>query len=685
MLCRESVLSLILFLLFLLLAAAPAFAQTPPPSGASVVLPAVTVTAPAALEAQPTDAASERRISGETLNERPIARPGEMLEAVPGLIVTQHAGEGKANQYFLRGFNLDHGTDLAIWLDGMPINMRSNAHAQGYADINFLIPELVQSMLVRKGPYWAQEGDFASAGTLRLAYADRLEKNVVLGTAGSFGYWRGLAAGTIEAGNGTLTAAGEIVRYDGVWQIPDAARKYNAFLRYSEGNVDNGLAITALAYTNSWHSTDQIAQRAVYGATPGFFVDRFGAIDPSDGGDTQRYSLSMRWSRSDEKSADKIEAYGIYSTLNLYNNFTYFLNDPLNGDQFQQSDKRKIGGLNASHTQFHPLVGFESATTLGLQARYDDIDLSLFNTFRRMPLSTIRQDHVVETSAGLWAENKTSWLPWFRTILGVRGDMYWASDASDLPGGSSDFTAFIPSPKAALIFGPWAATEFYVNAGLGFHSNDVRGIAQGAPLLVRSRGAEVGVRTQGLKGLESALALFLLEFDSELLFQGDAGTTEPSRPSRRIGVEWTNHYRPVSWASFDLDLSYTHVRFTDYSVMGNYIPGSPAFIGSAGVVLGEATGWFGGVFWRCLGARPLIEDGSVFSNPTSLFNARLGYVFQNGLKLQLDGFNILNTQANQIDYFYTSRLPGEPAGGVNDVHFHPVEPLAVRFTVAKAF
>jgi len=669
----------------------PALGQTPPvaepaaPPGASVVLPAVTVTAPAALEAQPTDAASERRISGETLNERPVQRPGEMLEAVPGLIVTQHSGEGKANQYFLRGFNLDHGTDLALWLDGMPINMRTHAHGQGYADINFLIPELVESMLVRKGPYWAQEGDFSSAGALRMAYANRLEKNVVLGTAGSYGYWRGLAAGTMEAGNGTLTGAAEIVRYDGVWDIPDATRKYNFFLRYNEGNVDNGLAITALAYTNSWHSTDQIPLRAVLGATPGFYLDRFGAVDPTDGGDTQRYSLSMRWSRSNADWATRIEAYGIYSTLNLYNNFTFYLNDPVNGDQFQQSDKRKILGLNAQYTRFHSLAGFQSETTIGLQQRYDDIALGLFNTVARVPTGTIRQDQVTETSVGLWLENKTSWNQWFRTVLGLRGDMYWASDASDLPNGSSQFTAFIPSPKAGLVFEPWEKTEFYLNGGLGFHSNDVRGIAQGAPLLVRSRGAEVGVRSQAFKGFDSALALFVLDFDSELVFQGDAGTTEPSRPSRRVGVEWTNHYRPVSWVQFDLDLSYTHVRFTDYDVLGNYIPGSPAFIGSAGIVLGEATGWFGGLFWRCLGSRPLIEDGSVWSGTTSLFNARLGYVFQNGIKLQVDGFNIFNSQADQISYYYASRLPGEPAGGINDVHFHPVEPTAVRFTVAKSF
>jgi TonB-dependent receptor-like protein len=677
-----------------LLAAGGAHAQAPPnpappppqPTGASTVLPGITVTAPQVLEAQPTDAASERRVSGETLNERPVERPGEMLEAVPGLIVTQHSGEGKANQYFLRGFNLDHGTDLAIWLDGMPVNMRTHAHGQGYADVNFLIPELVQSMLARKGPYWAQEGDFSSVGALRLAYADRLEKNVVLGTAGSFGYWRGLAAGTIDAGNGTLTGAGEIVRYDGVWDIPDATRKYNFFVRYNEGNVANGFAVTALAYTNSWHSTDQVPARAVYGATPDFAnIGRFGYVNPTDGGDTQRYSLSMRWSRSDEKSADKIEAYGIYSTLNLYNDFTFFLNDPVNGDQFQQSDKRKILGLNATHTQFHSLLGRDTATTLGLQARYDDISLGLFNTLFRVPIGTIREDQVSETSLGLWLENKTAWTPWFRTVLGARGDMYWASDASSVPGGNTQYTAFIPSPKANLIFEPWEKTEFYLNGGLGFHSNDVRGIAQGAPLLVRSRGAEVGARTQSLKGFDSTLALFVLSLDSELVFQGDAGTTEPSRPSRRIGVEWTNHLRMTPWAQFDLDLSYTHVRFSDYAAIGDFIPGSPAFIGSFGLVLGEPTGWFGALFWRCLGPRPLIEDGSVWSGTTSLFNARLGYVFANGIKLQVDGFNIFNTQTDQISYFYASRLPGEPAGGVNDVHFHPVEPLAVRFTIAKAF
>ena len=675
----------------LLLVSVGAAAQSP--IGASVVLPEVVVTAPGEVEALPTGAASERRVSGETLNTRPITRPGEALEAAPGLIVTQHSGEGKANQYFLRGFNLDHGTDLALWLDGMPLNMRTHGHGQGYADINFLIPELVQQMVVRKGPYWADEGDFGSAGSIHLSYANQLEKKLVSVTGGSFGYWRGLAAGSFALGDGALTAAGELVRYDGPWQVSDATRKYNGFLRYSEGTAANGFAITALAYTNSWHSTDQIPARAVFDSS----LDRFGSVDPTDGGDAQRHSLSARWSRSDERTTDKLEGYFVYQTLNLYNNFTYSLDDPDNGDQFQQSDKRRIMGVNASHAWRHPLVGFDAETKLGVQVRHDDIDVGLFKSVQRTAVATTRNDKVDETSVGLYGENRIKWTDWLRSTLGLRGDFFWANVASDTAANSGRIEAFIASPKAGLVFGPFAKTELFVTGGLGFHSNDARGATiavdpgdkvtpqQRVPLLVRSRGAEVGVRTRAFDGLDSSVALFLLEFDSEILFVGDAGTTAAGRPSRRVGVEWTNHSRPLSWAMLDLDLAYTQARFTDYDIVGERIPGAPSVVASAGVILGEETGWFGGLRWRYFGPRPLIEDDSARSAPTSLFNARLGYVFEDGLKLQLDVLNLLNTKASQVDYHYTSRLPGEDPAGIADRHFHPVEPLAFRVTVAKSF
>ncbi len=658
--------------------AAGAQAQT----GASTVLPAVTVTAPADLESQPTDSASERRISGETLNTRPVTRPAEILEAVPGLIVTQHSGEGKANQYFLRGFNLDHGTDIAITLDGMPINMRTHAHGQGYSDLNFMIPELVDSVLLRKGPYWAQEGDFASAGAIHISYADRLEKNLLSATAGSFGFWRGLAAGSTTLGQGTLTGAGEIVRYNGPWDIPDAVRKYNGVLRYSEGTEANGFALAGMAYTNSWHSTDQVALRAV----DQVLIGRFGTLDPTDGGDSQRYSLSARWSRSDERTRDRVEGYVVYSTLNLFNDFTYFLNDPVNGDQFQQADKRFLMGLDASRSLQHSVAGFAAEGLFGVQVRHDIIDLGLFNTVQRVPTSTIRTDHVNETSVGLYVEEKVKWNGWLRSTVGLRGDLYWATDSSSLVGGSAQTTAFLPQPKLGLVFGPLDRTEFYVNAGIGFHSNDVRGLAQGARLLVQSRGAEIGMRTQALRGLDSTVAVFILDFDSELTFSGDAGDTEPNRASRRVGIEFANRYRAAPWATLDADVAYTHARFRDTdNPIGSFIPEAPAVVASAGVTLGEDVGWFGAVRWRYFGARPLIEDGSVYSGATSLFDARAGYTFENGLKLTLDMLNLLNSRADQIDYHYASRLQGEPLAGVSDVHFHPVEPLAVRFTVAKAF
>lgn len=665
-----------------------------PGTGASTVLPAVTVTAPRSLESEPTDAASEKRISGETLNTRPVPRPGEILEAAPGLIVTQHSGEGKANQYFLRGMNLDHGTDLAIWLDGMPLNMRTHGHGQGYADVNFLIPELLEQMIVKKGPYWAEESDFASAGSLRLAYASRLETNVVSATGGSFGYWRGLAAGSMAVGQGFLTAAGEVVFYDGPWQASDALRKFNGFLRYSEGTRDNGLSFTALAYTNSWHSTDQIPVRAVSDGS----LSRFGAVDQTDGGDTQRYSLSMRWARTDDRGASLVEAYGIYSTLNLFNNFTYFLDNPDLGDQFQQMDKRKILGVNASQSFRHQLAGFLSETTVGTQVRYDDIGVGLFNTFQRTAYNTVRYDQVSESSVGLYLKNTTAWTDWLKVTLGVRGDLFMASvDSTTLAANSGYTSAFLASPKAGVVFGPFEKTEFYLNGGFGYHSNDARGATitvnpadpsqsvAAVPLLVQSRGAEIGVRSQAIKGWDTSLAVFLLDFNSELVFLGDAGTTEASRPSRRIGVEWTNSYRPTSWAAFDLDLAFTRARFSDYSPEGNFIPGAPDFVGSGGITLGADTGWFGALRVRSLGPRPLTTDGSVYTSFTTTLNGRLGYIFDNGIKLNLDVFNILNTQASQIDYFYTSRLPGEPAEGVADRHFHPVEPTAFRLTLAKAF
>jgi hypothetical protein len=665
-------------------------APVPPPPVSSGVTSGSATAGPAYL--QPT-AASAATISGAEVNAQPFSRPGEALEVVPGLIVTQHSGEGKANQYFLRGFNLDHGTDLAITIDGMPVNMRTHGHGQGYSDINFLIPELIQSVNVWKGPYFADKGDFASAGAVSIDYLNRLPKNLAELTFGSFGYRRALAAGSTAVGQGTLLAAFEDVRYDGPWDVPDHIRKLNGVLRYSQGTATDGFTLSAMAYSNGWNSTDQVAQRAIDQG----IIGRFGSLDPTDGGVSSRFSLSSNWAHSSEYGQTKANAYVIRSSMNLYNNFTYYLDDPVNGDQFSQLDKRTVYGLNASHAFDVRVAGIETQTRVGLQTRGDDINVGLFKTFRRELLSTVREDSVREGSVALWADTTARWTDWLRTTVGIREDYFAGRVISDTPENSGNAQASITSPKAGIVLGPWYKTEFYGNAGYGLHSNDIRGTTitvdpvdkvtpqDRVPLLVRSKGAELGIRTRAIEGLTSSLAVFVLDFDSELLFVGDAGTTEASRPSRRVGVEWTNQYKVLPWMRFDLDLAYTRARFTDVDPAGNFIPGAPAWIAAGGVTFGGDSGWFGALRGRYFGPRPLIEDDSVRSQSSLIFNARAGYRFENGLRLQLDVLNLFNARTNQIEYYYVSRLPGEPIDGVADRHFHPAEPLAVRVTLAGKF
>lgn len=640
----------------------------------------------------PEPAASALYVPRAEIAARPINRTGELLEAAPGLIVTQHSGEGKANQYFLRGFNLDHGTDLAISVDGMPVNMPTHAHGQGYADVNFVIPELLAGMQVRKGPHFAQDGDFATAGSLRLDLIDSLERPVLQGTVGSFGYWRGLAAGSTPLGAGTLLGALEAAAYDGPWRRPDELRRINGLLRYSQGTALDGFTLTGMAYAGRWHATDQVAARAVSEG----LIDRFGTLDPTDGGRAQRYSLSGRWARTGDYGATRVTAYAIRSTLDLYNNFTYFLDDPENGDQFLQRDRRWILGGEVVHGLPWTAFGRDAETRLGLQTRHDDIRVSLFRTAARELLSTVREDRVREHSLGFFTDTTVRPFDWMRLTGGLRVDWAGGRVRSDTPANSGNAGAWISSPKAGLVLGPWWATEFFLNAGTGFHSNDMRGATiridpndrltplSRVPLLVRAKGAEIGAATRAIPNLESRLALFVLTLGSEILFVGDAGTTEASRPSRRIGVEWTNHWRPLPWLGFDLDATATRARFTDNAGPGRYIPGAPNVVLSAGVTLDEGLGWFGTARLRYFGARPLTEDNSARSRATALVNARIGYRFANGLQAWLDAFNLFNTKASQIDYFYTSRLPGEPAEGVADRHFHPVEPFALRFTLAAS-
>jgi outer membrane receptor protein involved in Fe transport len=660
---------------------------------AQTTLPRIDVPAGSA-ESGPPIAASEFVVTREQIMSRPYTRPGEVLENVPGLIVTQHSGEGKANQYFLRGFNLDHGTDIAIFIDEMPVNMRTHGHGQGYADVNFLIPELIQSMRVRKGPYFADEGDFASAGSVRIDYVDKLASNIASVTSGSFGYTRGLFIGSHQIGEGNVLAALEATGYDGPWVVPDRQQKFNGVFRYSRGTALDGFSFTAMAYDNKWNSTDQVPERAIKQG----LISPFGSLDPSDGGLSSRYSLSSRWSTSTDNTVTQVNGYLIRQDMRLFNNFTYFLDFPATGDQFSQLDKRFLGGINASHLIKGNIWSLPVETTFGVQTRYDDINLGLFRTERRRTWDTVRVDDVQEASAGFYVQQVVRWTNWMRTVGGLRYDRYVGKVGSDLAANSGDANEGIFSPKVGIIFGPFNNTELFANIGEGFHSNDLRGVtitidpnngnpASRVPLLVKSHGGEVGVRTKVISGLDTSFAVFMLDYDSELLFVGDAGTTEASRPSRRIGFELTNQYRYNSWLRFDLDVAYTHARFTDFDPAGDHVPGSATVVATGGVTFGEQLGWFGSVKVRHFGSRPLNEDDSVRSGSTTLVNARLGYRFENGVRIAFDAINLFNAKTNQISYYYESRLSTDPIGrgGTLDRHIHPVEPLAVRLSLAKDF
>ena len=638
------------------------------------------------------DAASQGVITNELIVNRPALRTAELLEFVPGLIVTQHSGDGKANQYFLRGFNLDHGTDFATHVDGMPVNMRTHAHGQGYSDLNFLIPELVQRIDYKKGPYFAGEGDFASAGSARIRLADKLPQGQASVSIGQHGYARGVVADSAAAGPGTLLYGLEVHRNNGPWDVPERVRKYSGVLRYSQGTANDGFSVTAMAYKNSWNATDQVPLRAVASGQ----IGRFGSLAPSDGGDTSRTSLSYAMRQRTQNRLFELDAYLIRSQLELNSDFTYFLANPAAGDQFQQSERRTLAGVNASESWSTQLSGLPLRNKLGVQARVDRLSpVGLYSTVERIRQATVREDRVREASIGLYGENTVQWLPWLRSVAGVRYDAYRFKVDSSVEGNSGAASDHVVSPKLSLILGPWSKWEFFVNYGKGFHSNDARGTTQtrlpdGTPStpvtpLVPTKGMELGARTEWLPGLQSSLALWRLDLASELLFVGDAGETQASRASRRHGIEWNNHYIAAPWLLFDLDLAASRSRYTQNDPAGNFIPGSIDKVASFGVTVTDRGPWSGAFQLRYFGPRPLIEDNSVRSASTTLAYARLAYQLNRRTRLSLDVFNLFNKRASDIDYYYASRLPGEAQDGVNDRHSHPVEPRSARLTLSYAF
>jgi hypothetical protein len=635
--------------------------------------------------------ASQGAVGEADLADLPLLRRGELLEAVPGMVVTQHSGDGKANQYFLRGFNLDHGTDFAFSVDGVPVNLPSHAHGQGYSDLNFLIPELVDVIEFKKGPFYPEVGDFSGSGAADIRLVSKLPEGIANVQGGQFGYARVLLADSPKVGPGTLLYALEYNHYNGPWDLPERSNRYNGLLRYHWDDARDEVNLTGSAtWAPAWHSTDQVAERAI---TEGL-ISRFGAIDPTDGGNTGRAALSFDWTRREDGATTKLLVYGFYYRLNLFSNFTYFLDDPVNGDQFEQVDRRYVGGADLRRAWDRVWGGKPIENTMGVQLRNDYIpDSGLNHTADRQVLQVQIYDHIEELNTGIFANNQIQWTRWLKSELGLRGDVFAIDVDSTTNGASSGSAAAgIVSPKATLIFGPWKKTELYLDVGSGFHSNDARGVTIAAdamgeaqtrvPLLVRTKGAEVGARTSIVPGLVSTLSFWFLQSSSELTFDGDAGDTEANGPTRKYGVEWASFYKPTRSVTLSADFAFTHARYLSDqqaadNAAGRYIANSIPVVVSAAAVVETPKGLFGGVRLRYFSSQPIIEDDSERQPESTIVNAMVGYRVSR-YELSVEALNLLDSKADDIAYYYTSRLKGEPAAGVNDFHVHPAEPFQVR-------
>lgn len=665
--------------------------------------------------------ASQGTITAKEIELRPVYRIGQLYETVPGLVVTVHSGEGKANQYLLRGFNLDHGTDFASFVDGMPINRPTNTHGQGYSDQNFIMADTLSGIDYTKGPYYAAIGDSGAVGSAHLRMTNDLADQVSA-SVGTLRDDRLFAGGTAHFDDDNrLWGAAELAHLDGPWSPPSDFNKVNLATRFSHGTDADGFSVTAMYYKSAGRlETDQ----SIFAVQDGL-IGRYGTLDPTDGSRSERYSLSGHYGTAGDQWKFTANAYAIHSTMTLWNDFTHYLFDQVNGDQEQQDETRNTLGAEAAFTYFGKLFGIETDTVVGAQDRYDNEYIDRRHTHDRVALSYCELANVAGTAAtpysavggacsadrvslndlGLYVQNTTYWTSWLRTEIGLREEDYAADDRSitvDVRGSGSQS---LLQPKGSLILGPWFETEFYLSAGRGFHSNDVRGVfetvplegipdlAVKTPLMSPATGEEVGVRTNLIPKVQVQVALFQEDFTSELAYDQDQGEDQASAPSRRQGVELSGQYHPFSWIELNADLAVSKARYQasaatldSFGILGgDYIANAPSFIGSFGILVDNLGPWYGGLQWRDLGPYP-VTDGP--NNPQdkgySEVNVNVGYKVSPKLKLELGVYNLLNARADAAAYYYTSRLvPNGPE--VTGLQVHPLEPISARFTVTAKF
>lgn len=704
----------------------PVLPVVPPPSSGSAPGEVTQSGASSLVLAQrPISAASSFAVRDREFNLRPIGSVQDILRVTPGLVVVQHSGGGKANQYFLRGFDIDHGTDLALSIDGIPVNMVSHAHGQGYADTNFIIPEVVERVEITKGPYFANQGDMATAGAVNMVSRDHFEHSSVgFGLSGSPGRgalgYRGLLIASPKFENGMkATFAAELGRQNGPFDNPEGWNKYKLFNKLTIPiTSSSSLTIGEMSYGGAWHGSGQIPARAVERGE----VRRFGSIAPDEGGYTSRHQAFVQYKlRPSEHSELKAMAYAGVYRFNLYSNFTLNLRDPANGDEIEQVDRRTFFGGKVSYRVVHEIEGVRFDTTIGGDGRNDDIQAELRNTLHRRELSRVSDTEMHSTFLGVFANEEVTPAKWLRLIAGGRADMVafavddkrvtQTNQAGVVPTAGVD-SAHQFSPKASVVVSPLqsepAQLDVYVNYGHGFHSNDVRGAFATPKItpLTRAIGEEVGARSRLFNRLDLAVALWQLDLDNETVWIGDEGTTEVGGATTRRGLELETRFEITKWLAADADVTFTRSRFKENAGNGGGLALAPKQTWSGGLSARHALGpgvVRGGLRFYGIADRPASDDGALVAEGFTLFDVHAGYKLRR-FDLALDVENLFSSEARSAQFATTGRLRNEPAvggpvpagftcgssgrvasgpsggfGGCEDIHYTPQYPITLRF------
>jgi outer membrane receptor protein involved in Fe transport len=640
---------------------------------------------------QPTSAATEQTRWARDLELRPGNTPSNVLELAPGLIMGQHHGGGKADQILFRGFDSDHGTDFAVFIDGIPVNMVSHAHGQGYADMHWLIPETIERVEIYKGPYFAHLGDFATSGAMNIITKRRDKDTHFTIMGGSYNTQR--YVGGLSPPEGTpLTpyAAFEIYHNDGPFKNENNYNRYNIFTKLSLlSTANSNLAFLGTFFKTQWDASGEIPSRAVRAETLG----RFGSVDPSEGGKSERQNLSLIYNYADATQSFAAQTWASWYKLQLWSNFTLFLNDPVNGDGIEQADKRFLIGNNLNYRRNYTFLGLPMETMVGFQSRFDHIRVGLFTqTNRRGAVkagnisATLSNNNVQQTNLGWFAQQEIRPTSWLRTQLGVRLDNFWydvdqiGNPANVVNPVSGEGSASIANPKVNFIFTPFNDTNFakgtnlFLNFGGGFHSNDARVFVRDPKKEIpRFWGGEAGAKSRVMDRVDVSFAYWRSYLQSELVFVGDEGTFEPSGRSRRYGVESEIRYDILPWLSYDLDFSYTWAKFLN----GDAVPLAPRLVTYTGLTARHPSGVQARLQMRYIGSRYAIEDRSIKTPPSTVFDLFLKYLWKR-YEFFLTFENLGNVKRRSAEHAFVSRLPTEPAAGVLGSHFTPGEPFTAK-------